>query len=125
MHEIDAIFRSKTTPNNLTERTPLSTPVPAQGTVKKSKNKKNKKSQQQLKKWAVSNVQVETIDHSTTASQKFAHIKPVDDDVFGETRSNARLKTDDGFQIYTDKELKIGEGEGDTKDCPFDCWCCF
>ncbi|KAF4690776.1 hypothetical protein FOZ60_016862 [Perkinsus olseni] len=29
-----------------------------------------------------------------------------------------------GYKIYTEEELKIGQG-GNTPDCPFDCWCCF
>ena len=32
--------------------------------------------------------------------------------------------TEDGLRIYTEEELKIGQG-GDTADCPFDCNCCF
>ncbi|KAI8913425.1 hypothetical protein EDD86DRAFT_105196 [Gorgonomyces haynaldii] len=35
-----------------------------------------------------------------------------------------RKRTDDGLPIYTEEELKIGEG-GDTENCPFDCWCCY
>ncbi|KAL4162748.1 hypothetical protein PRNP1_003280 [Phytophthora ramorum] len=31
---------------------------------------------------------------------------------------------EDGLAIYTESSLQIGKG-GDTKDCPFDCWCCF
>ncbi len=30
-----------------------------------------------------------------------------------------------GLPIYTEEQLGIGSGGGDTKDCPFDCWCCF
>jgi hypothetical protein len=31
---------------------------------------------------------------------------------------------DDGLFIYSDKEMNVGLGK-DTKDCPFDCWCCY
>ncbi|EGZ13838.1 hypothetical protein PHYSODRAFT_514237 [Phytophthora sojae] len=31
---------------------------------------------------------------------------------------------EDGLPIYTEASLQIGNG-GNTKDCPFDCWCCF
>ncbi|KAF0695784.1 Aste57867_13435 [Aphanomyces stellatus] len=31
----------------------------------------------------------------------------------------------DGMAIYTEESLRIGQGNGDTPDCPFDCWCCF
>lgn len=38
--------------------------------------------------------------------------------------SNARRrKTDDGFNLYTEEELGLGE-PGTTPDCPFDCQCC-
>ncbi|KAM0786395.1 hypothetical protein ACM66B_001862 [Microbotryomycetes sp. NB124-2] len=43
---------------------------------------------------------------------------------FMDSRGNTRRKTEDGLPIYSVAELKIGLG-GDTKDCPFDCWCCF
>lgn len=33
-------------------------------------------------------------------------------------------RTEEGYKIYTVDELNIGLG-GDTKDCPFDCKCCF
>ena len=42
--------------------------------------------------------------------------------------SNSEIKpsglTEEGFKIYKEKDLKIGKG-GNTKDCPFDCECCF
>ncbi|RMX66345.1 hypothetical protein KXD40_006386 [Peronospora effusa] len=31
---------------------------------------------------------------------------------------------EDGLPIYTEASLQINRG-GNTKDCPFDCWCCF
>eukprot|EP00644_Phytophthora_capsici_P012998 jgi/Phyca11/5329/fgenesh1_pm.PHYCAscaffold_5_\ len=31
---------------------------------------------------------------------------------------------EDGLPIYTEASLQIGKG-GTSKDCPFDCWCCF
>jgi hypothetical protein len=31
---------------------------------------------------------------------------------------------EDGLPIYSEASLQIGKG-GNTKDCPFDCWCCF
>lgn len=30
----------------------------------------------------------------------------------------------DALFVYSDKEMKIGLGK-ETKDCPFDCWCCY
>lgn len=35
-----------------------------------------------------------------------------------------RKTTNDGYKIYRESELRLGRG-GDTKDCPFDCNCCF
>ena len=40
------------------------------------------------------------------------------------SKTDERRYTEDGFPIYTDKELRVNEG-GDTEDCPFDCQCCF
>jgi len=36
-----------------------------------------------------------------------------------------RRKTEDGFLIYKEDELGIGNEGGDTPLCPFDCDCCF
>jgi hypothetical protein len=44
-------------------------------------------------------------------------------DVTGEKTAKKR-RVVDGFKIYTEEELQIGQG-GDTADCPFDCKCCF
>ncbi|KMZ84053.1 hypothetical protein PVBG_02280 [Plasmodium vivax Brazil I] len=35
-----------------------------------------------------------------------------------------RARTPDGLPIYSMEELKMGQG-GYTKDCPFECSCCF
>lgn len=39
-------------------------------------------------------------------------------------KRKTRALTDDGYPIYTPKELKIGMGGG-TDLCPFECNCCF
>ena len=39
-------------------------------------------------------------------------------------RRKTRALTEDGYPIFTPKELKIGLGGG-TNLCPFDCNCCF
>lgn len=37
---------------------------------------------------------------------------------------NSRTKkTDDGYNLYTEEELGLGD-VGNTPDCPFDCECC-
>lgn len=41
-----------------------------------------------------------------------------------EKKPKAARFTEEGFRIYSTEDLNIGKG-GDTKDCPFDCNCCF
>jgi hypothetical protein len=36
-----------------------------------------------------------------------------------------RRFTEEGWPIYSEEELKLNSKGGDTKDCPFDCDCCF
>ncbi|PWN32298.1 DUF1764-domain-containing protein [Meira miltonrushii] len=47
-----------------------------------------------------------------------------EDEEFRDSRGTTRRKTEDGFSIYSEKELKLDQG-GDTNACPFDCDCCF
>lgn len=132
--EIDDIF-NKPKASALTLE-PNQTPQKA-STDSLLKKKKKTKQKQKLtnaknsnSKWAeatVHDVQDEIINPLVVEYIENATIKiiqrPKDDNGFGDTRG--RRKTDDGLHIYTDKELRIGEGEGDTPDCPFDCWCCY
>ncbi|KAJ6604455.1 hypothetical protein DFH09DRAFT_1122747 [Mycena vulgaris] len=39
--------------------------------------------------------------------------------------SGPRRKTEEGWSIYKEDELGIGDAGGDTPLCPFDCDCCF
>lgn len=58
---------------------------------------------------------------------KIKSSSPTEKDSFGDVRGlhkKATRLTDDGLPIWTDKEMKIGQG-GDSPDCPFDCECCF
>lgn len=48
---------------------------------------------------------------------------PKDAAEFTDSRGTTRRKTDDGLAIYSESELKLGQG-GDTPLCPFDCDCC-
>ncbi|KAF8512915.1 hypothetical protein JB92DRAFT_2722274 [Gautieria morchelliformis] len=44
---------------------------------------------------------------------------------FCDSRGTApRKKTEEGFSIYKEDELGIGDRGGDTPLCPFDCACC-
>lgn len=49
-----------------------------------------------------------------------------DDDDFSDSRGikKQKRKTVDGYKVYNADELKLG-ATGGTKDCPFDCKCCF
>lgn len=46
------------------------------------------------------------------------------DDLFGLVE-DARKKTDEGWNIYTEAELNLNKKGGDTDLCPFDCDCCY
>lgn len=52
-----------------------------------------------------------------------ATMLPSDVAEFTDSRGTTRRKTDDGLTIYSESELKLGQG-GDTPLCPFDCDCC-
>ena len=43
----------------------------------------------------------------------------------GQVDVKVRKRTEEGWPIYTEEELKLGNEGGDTADCPFDCQCCF
>lgn len=50
----------------------------------------------------------------------------LDDDQFADSRGEKRKrKTVDGLKVYTEEELGLNNGGGDTELCPFDCNCCF
>ncbi|KAF9475616.1 DUF1764-domain-containing protein [Pholiota conissans] len=45
---------------------------------------------------------------------------------FKDSRGTAdRRKTEEGWLVYKEDELGIGDEGGDTPLCPFDCECCF
>ena len=51
--------------------------------------------------------------------------KPSKKDNFNDSRGIQSVKrTEEGYRIYTAKELNIGKG-GDSELCPFDCSCCY
>jgi len=43
----------------------------------------------------------------------------------GPKNSVQRKYTEEGWPIYTEEELNLCSGGGDTALCPFDCECCF
>jgi hypothetical protein len=60
------------------------------------------------------------------AAGKRPKVEGSKDDIFGESTGKARKRTDEGYQIYSEEELGLGnKGGGDTPLCPFDCDCCY
>ncbi|CAD6921316.1 unnamed protein product [Tilletia controversa] len=59
-----------------------------------------------------------------TQGRAFEAAVDEDDLAFADSRGSARKRTEEGFPIYSESELKIGQGGG-TPLCPFDCDCCF
>ncbi|KAJ3074201.1 hypothetical protein HDU98_011858 [Podochytrium sp. JEL0797] len=49
------------------------------------------------------------------------------DDGFADSRgtSSSSKRTDDGLRVFYNTDLQIGTGNGDTAQCPFECWCCY
>ncbi|KAJ1718163.1 hypothetical protein LPJ61_006792 [Coemansia biformis] len=47
------------------------------------------------------------------------------DDGFADSRGKQTKYTEDGMRVFYMDDLHIGEGNGDTPECPFDCQCCF
>jgi hypothetical protein len=45
-------------------------------------------------------------------------------DLFG-LQEAERKRTEEGWRIYTEEELKLNKKGGDTDLCPFDCDCCY
>ena len=63
---------------------------------------------------------------AVTACTPCVQVRPsgCKDDLFGE-EARARAKTEEGWNVYTEAELKLGGAGGGTDMCPFDCDCCF
>ncbi|KAJ2381894.1 hypothetical protein H4S02_006005 [Coemansia sp. RSA 2611] len=70
---------------------------------------------------------VKVIDATTAGKaekQQRQPLPPQNDD-FADSRGKNTKYTEDGLRVYFMDDLRIGEGEGDTESCPFDCQCCF
>ncbi|KAJ2514726.1 hypothetical protein GGI11_000848 [Coemansia sp. RSA 2049] len=61
---------------------------------------------------------------SNNNGRKQQHLPPKDDG-FADSRGKSSKYTEDGLRVFYMDDLRIGEGEGDTELCPFDCNCCF
>ncbi|KAJ1938134.1 hypothetical protein EC988_007681 [Linderina pennispora] len=68
---------------------------------------------------------VQVVDATATAKPIVPHQKKPADDLFGDSRGANSKYTDDGMRVFYMDDLRIGEGEGDTDLCPFECDCCF
>jgi len=45
-------------------------------------------------------------------------------DLFGR-EAEARAKTEEGYNVYSEEELGLNKQGGDSALCPFDCTCCY
>lgn len=43
----------------------------------------------------------------------------------GSSAKGGQRSTQDGYKIYSEEDLKLSSRGGTTKDCPFDCECCY
>ncbi|KAF8518710.1 hypothetical protein BU17DRAFT_48353 [Hysterangium stoloniferum] len=67
----------------------------------------------------------EIVEVAVPKKSKAKQGKPEDEARFRDSRGTGpRRKTEDGFSIYKEDELGIGDEGGDTPLCPFDCDCC-
>jgi hypothetical protein len=57
--------------------------------------------------------------------EKKQRVEGSKDDIFGVVNLKGRKRTEEGYAIYTEEELRLGGKGGDTDLCPFDCDCCF
>lgn len=69
------------------------------------------------------------VPDNVTSSKKEQQVEKVvaghKEDIFGEQSSRNRKRTEEGYCIYSEDELKLNKNTGDTDLCPFDCNCCF
>ncbi|WFD25460.1 hypothetical protein MNAN1_000420 [Malassezia nana] len=70
-------------------------------------------------------VVVHDTSSKTSTAPKQSRARPDDEDAaFADSRGRDRKRTEEGFRIFTEEELRLNEGGG-TPLCPFDCNCCF
>ncbi|KAJ0029834.1 hypothetical protein Pint_12925 [Pistacia integerrima] len=85
---------------------------------KKRKKPEEKKSQKSNKD--------ESGETKLVKKKKENKSKGVAEGGFADAPSRPKRKTEDGFTIYTEEELRINNSDaGNTPLCPFDCSCCF
>ncbi|KAJ1822781.1 hypothetical protein H4S02_004759 [Coemansia sp. RSA 2611] len=114
-HEIDDIFATKGKPQaapKALEPTPAA--AAAAATPAPAKTKKTKPV-----------TVVDATAASTTSVQQQQPRRPPKSDDFADSRGKSSKYTEDGLRVFYMEDLRIGEGEGATELCPFDCTCCF
>ncbi|KAI8854983.1 hypothetical protein BC829DRAFT_378944 [Chytridium lagenaria] len=112
--DIDLIFQKKKDPKVISDKS-------------SEESKKDVKKNEKEKRDGVTKGVVETVTFSEIMA-KGVTPKPSSggDDGFADSRGlKITKRTDDGLPVFDVKDLKIGDGNGDTPSCPFDCWCCY
>ncbi|KAJ1963717.1 hypothetical protein GGI12_001879 [Dipsacomyces acuminosporus] len=121
--EIDDIFAAKPTsskPKATSEIDDIFTKKAQQPKPQQAEETKDKFAQKKPKPVTV--VDATAADRISSVQQKQP---PPKDDNFADSRGKQSKYTDDGLRVFYMDDLHIGEGEGDTELCPFDCDCCF
>lgn len=98
----------------------------------KKANKKKRPSEvvasdlQELDQIFKSTKKSKTDDREKSLDKRATPIKGNKDDLFGREVQKGRMKTKEGFVIYSEDELRLNiRDSGGTERCPFDCDCCF
>ncbi|KAI8318663.1 DUF1764-domain-containing protein, partial [Martensiomyces pterosporus] len=115
--EIDDIFSAKPSKNEIDD---IFTTKPAP--AKQAATKKQEKEQQAKPTKSIKVIDATAADRITKQQRQ---PPPPKDDDFADSRGKNSKYTDDGLRVFYMEDLHIGEGEGDTDQCPFDCDCCF
>ncbi|KAJ1910869.1 hypothetical protein GGI13_000273 [Coemansia sp. RSA 455] len=68
---------------------------------------------------------VTVVDATATTTTTNQQKRPPKSDDFADSRGKGSKYTDDGLRVFYMEDLRIGEGEGETELCPFDCTCCY
>ncbi|KAJ2996527.1 hypothetical protein HDV02_006423 [Globomyces sp. JEL0801] len=121
MGEIDDIFskpKSETKQSIVNKDTEIFKKSDSTSTTKvskkKKKKKKDKKVTEKLKETVLNEKEVETIDLSSVGKKATNIVEdPNDDGTFADSRGvQPRKLTDDGYFIYNEDELNLGQGGG-------------
>ncbi|KAJ2910629.1 hypothetical protein GGI21_000671 [Coemansia aciculifera] len=76
-------------------------------------------------KSSITIVDASATSHSSLRTSQSHQPPPPKNDDFADSRGKSSKYTEDGLRVFYMEDLRIGEGEGATDQCPFDCSCCF